>query len=95
MQVSQTPKHSRAQCQHKSISKLDNFLKNSRSYEDKVNAINEEMLDPMIRDKLNLLNKKKQQLVEVEDFDKAKDLKLIIDKIKVIGAQIAKMEFQK
>jgi protein-arginine kinase activator protein McsA len=53
------------------------------------------MLDPMIRDKLNLLNKKKQQLVEVEDFDKAKDLKLIIDKIKVIGAQIAKMEFQK
>lgn len=66
-----------------------------REYQNKVDQINEEMLDPMIRDKLNLLNKKKQKLVEIEDFDSAKDIKQIIDKIKIIGAQIAKMEFQK
>lgn len=49
----------------------------------------------MIRDKLNLLNKKKLHLVDIEDFDRAKDLKQVIDKIKIIGAQIAKLEFQK
>jgi hypothetical protein len=49
----------------------------------------------MIREKLGLLNQKKQHLVEIEDFDRAKDLKLVIDKIKIIGAQIAKLEFQK
>ena len=53
------------------------------------------MLDPIIKDKLDLLNKNKQKYVEREDFDKAKDIKLIIDKIKILGAQIAKMEFQK
>jgi len=61
----------------------------------KVNSINENMLDPMIRDKISVLTKKKQKLVEIEDFDKAKDLKIVIDKIKILGAQIAKMEFQK
>jgi hypothetical protein len=53
------------------------------------------MLDPMIRDKLTLLNKKKEKMVSMEDFDGAKYLKQIIDKIKLIGAHIAKMEFQK
>ena len=68
---------------------------NFRSIEAKVDLINEDMLDPIIKDKLSLLNKNKQRYVEREDFDKAKDIKLVIDRIKILGAQIAKMEFQK
>jgi protein-arginine kinase activator protein McsA len=52
----------------------------------KLTSVNEEELDPPIQDKLKSLNSAKQKAVETEDFDKAKILKEVIDKLKVAGS---------
>ena len=43
-------------------------------------------LDPTIQDKLKTLNSAKQKAVEEENFDKAKNLKGLIDKLKMAGS---------
>ena len=61
----------------------------------KIASIDEETLDPTIQDKLKTLNSAKQKAVESEDFDKAKGLKEVIDKLKLAGAQLVQLETQK
>jgi protein-arginine kinase activator protein McsA len=52
----------------------------------KITSLNEQELDPTIQDKLRILNSAKQKAVETDDFDKAKSLKEVIDKLKVAGS---------
>lgn len=49
-------------------------------------SVNEQDLDPTIQDKLKVLNDAKLKAVETDDFDKAKTLKEVIDKLKVAGS---------
>ena len=51
----------------------------------RMTSVNEEHLDPTIQDKLRALNTAKTKAVEQDDFDKAKNLKEVIDKLKVAG----------
>lgn len=51
----------------------------------KMTSVNEENLDPTILDKVRALNSAKTKAVEQDDFDKAKNLKEVIDKLKVAG----------
>lgn len=52
----------------------------------KIASINEEEFDPALQDKIRTLNTQKQKAVESEDFDKAKSLKEILDKLKLAGS---------
>lgn len=52
----------------------------------KMTSVNEQDLDPTIQDKLKVLNNAKNKAVEQDDFDKAKTLKEVIDKLKVAGS---------
>lgn len=51
----------------------------------RITSVDEEQLDPTIQDKLRTLNSAKVKAVEVDDFDKAKNLKEVIDKLKMAG----------
>lgn len=51
----------------------------------RMTSVNEENLDPTIQDKLRTLNSAKIKAVEQDDFDKAKNLKDVIDKLKMAG----------
>lgn len=51
----------------------------------KIQSIDEEGIDPTIQDKIRTLNTAKQKAVESDDFDKAKSLKEVIDKLKIAG----------
>lgn len=52
----------------------------------KMTSVNEKDLDPTIQDKIKVLNNAKTKAVETDDFDKAKTLKEVIDKLKVAGS---------
>lgn len=52
----------------------------------KISSINDSELDPTIQDKIRTLNSAKQKAVDSDDFDKAKSLKEVIDKLKVAGS---------
>ena len=58
----------------------------------KMNSINEKELDPTIQDKIKTLNNAKIKAVESDDFDKAKTLKDIIDKLKIAGNKLVQLE---
>jgi hypothetical protein len=45
------------------------------------------MFDPQIKAKIDKYEDLKRQAVDEEDFDTAKDIKIYIDKIKVLGNQ--------
>ena len=61
----------------------------------KMTSVNETELDPSLQDKLRALSSAKQKAVEQDDFDKAKSLKEVIDKLKVAGQQLLQLETQK
>lgn len=58
----------------------------------KMNSVVDDSLDPSIQDKLRALNTAKTKAVESEDFDKAKGLKELIDRLRVAGTQLIKLE---
>jgi len=57
--------------------------------------VNEDELDPELREKLNILQMKKQGAVDAEDFDTAIELKEITDKLKLIGSDLNMLEQRK
>lgn len=58
----------------------------------KLSSVSEEGLDPTIQDKLRTLTSAKTKAVEQDDFDKAKNLKEVIDKLKIAGQQLVQLE---
>ena len=52
-------------------------------------------LDPDLRDKLDILEIKKQEAVASEDFDSAIELKDITDKLKLIGSDLNMLDQRK
>lgn len=60
-----------------------------------MSSINDKDLDPTIQDKIKTLNNAKTKAVESDDFDKAKTLKDVIDKLKIAGNQLLQLEIQK
>ena len=52
-------------------------------------------LEPELREKLNILDQKKQEAVASEDFDSAIELKDITDKLKLIGSDLNMLEQRK
>lgn len=58
----------------------------------RIQSVNEEELDPELKEKLAILQNKKQQAVEAEDFDTAIELKEITDKLKLIGSDLNMLE---
>ena len=57
--------------------------------------MDESQLDPELREKLQVLLRKKQEAVEREDFDAAIELKEISDKLKIIGSDLNMLEQRK
>lgn len=60
----------------------------------KIDPIPTNRLDPMIQDKVLTLEWQKEDAIVNEDFDEAKWLKNIIDKVKIIGINILRLEGQ-
>lgn len=58
----------------------------------KIDPIPTNKLDPMIQDKVLTLEWQKEDAIVNEDFDEAKRLKNIIDKVKIIGINILRLE---
>ena len=52
-------------------------------------------MDKAIQEKIDILEKIKKQALKTEDFDQCKLLKTIIDKLKIVGNQIFKMNQEK
>ena len=48
--------------------------------------------DPMLQDKLQVLNSQKLTAIENQDFDEAKAIKMQTDRVKIIGTNIVKLE---
>jgi len=42
-------------------------------------------LDPVLREKILLIEDEKRRAVEVEDYEKAKQMKMLVDKLKVLA----------
>lgn len=61
----------------------------------KVQSIDTNRFDPMIREKIQRINAQKHAAVEDEDFDQAKYYKAIIDKLKVVGNQLLMLRQEK
>lgn len=61
----------------------------------RIQSVNEDVLDPELKQKLEILLQKKQQAVEQEDFDQAIELKEITDKLKLIGSDLNMLEQRK
>lgn len=61
----------------------------------KINTIEDHLLDPILLDKLKVLSSRKDAAVEEEDYDRAKRVKEFMDKLKLLGEQIFKLELQK
>ena len=57
-----------------------------------VAGIDPEAYDPMIKDKIALLEKAKEEAVLNEDYEEAKRVKVQCDKVKMIGASIVQLE---
>ena len=51
----------------------------------KISTLNTKQFDPMILEKLEQLEQAKADALDQEDFDTCKHLKMIIDKIKIVG----------
>jgi hypothetical protein len=54
----------------------------------KITSIDESALDHVFVDKLKSLQSAKERAIEVEDYDRAKKIKEVMDKIKVTGSKI-------
>ena len=61
----------------------------------RIQSVDESQLDPELREKLQVLLRKKQEAVEAEDFDAAIELKEISDKLKLIGSDLNMLEQRK
>ena len=61
----------------------------------KIQSVNTEELDPQLHEKLQILLKKKEEAVQLEDYDAAMELKDISDKLKLIGADLKMLEQRK
>ena len=59
-----------------------------------VAGIDPETYDPMIKDKIALLEKAKEEAVLNEDYEEAKWVKIQCDKVKMIGASIVQLEWK-
>ena len=57
----------------------------------KLKTIENRSMDKMIQEKIDILEKIKKQALKHEDYDQCKLLKTIIDKLKIVGNQIFKM----
>jgi centrosomal protein CEP104 len=57
--------------------------------------IDEMKLDPLTADRLKSLMQAKFKAVECEDFEEAKRLKIVIDKLKAAGGQLKELEERK
>lgn len=51
----------------------------------KISSVDDSELDPTLQDKLHTLNAAKAKAVEADDFDKAKILKEVVDKLRIAG----------
>jgi len=54
----------------------------------RIQSVKEDDLEPELREKLAILQRKKQEAVETEDFDAAIEFKDITDKLKLIGSDL-------
>lgn len=61
----------------------------------KLKTLEGKEMDKMIQDKIEILERIKTQSLKVEDFDHCKLLKGIIDKLKILGNQIWRMNQEK
>jgi len=61
----------------------------------RIQSVNEEELDPELKEKLAILLDKKQEAVNQEDYDAAIELKEITDKLKLIGSDLNMLEQRK
>ena len=51
----------------------------------KMQSVEMDSLDPILREKIYVYEDAKRQAVQIEDFDQAKHVKMIVDKLKVLG----------
>ena len=72
-----------------------NILERSISQKQSNNELIENELDDISSEKLKLYKDKLADALKIEDYDEASKLKVIIDKIKLIGKRIAELENQK
>lgn len=61
----------------------------------KLNTVEIRKMDKFILDKIEILEKIKKQALNEEDYDQCKILKSVIDKLKILGNQIFKMNTEK
>ena len=54
----------------------------------RIQSINQQNFDPVLRDRIDQLNNLKNQAVESEDYDGAKHYKGIVDKLMIMGNQL-------
>ena len=61
----------------------------------RIQSIDTSQFDPFIQDKISHLNNQKLDAVDAEDFDQAKYLKQLVDKLKVMGNQMVNLNLEK
>ena len=61
----------------------------------KLKNLQHNVLDPHILERIEELEAMKREALGVEDFDQCKQLKQVIDKLKIIGNQVVNMEREK
>jgi centrosomal protein CEP104 len=61
----------------------------------KIQSVQEQEMEPEIQQKLRLLQMKKEEAVQLEDYDTALRLKALVDKLKINGHKLMQLEAQK
>ena len=61
----------------------------------KLKTMENVVFDPIIQDRIEVLQEQKKEALKVEDFDYCKQVKQFIDKLKIIGNQLINMTAEK
>ena len=61
----------------------------------KIKTVDTIAFDPIIAEKIDLLQGQKKAALEVEDFDYCKQIKQFVDKLKIVGNQVINMTQEK
>jgi centrosomal protein CEP104 len=73
----------------------NNELYLKESIKDRNLEVNEDDMDEIAQEKLKILKNQQDEALKIEDYDEAKRIKKIIDKVKLIGKKIFEMEANK
>lgn len=57
----------------------------------KIQSIRTDGFDPVLKEKVDILQQQKEEALEVEDYDQCKFLKSIIDKLMIVGNQLVSL----